>query len=226
MKIGGVPISEIRRLYTRRWWRKTYGQAAEDHLLQDLFAEKDRGFYVDVGAFHPRKYSNTYLLHKKGWRGINIDTSPAKIALFDFDRPRDINICTAVGAESGEGTLYSFEDGRSALDTMDRDTALEWAHVFNKTFTELPMPIRPLSDVLAAHGVTEIDLLNIDVEGYESQVLAGLDFDRHKPARIVCEHHGTIEEILASDVYTTLKNHGYRLVSWHRMSLILTLDAG
>ena len=50
------------------------------------------GYYVDIGAHHPVKYSNTYLLWLNGWSGINIDPLPNVMALFDKYRPKDINL--------------------------------------------------------------------------------------------------------------------------------------
>ena len=50
------------------------------------------GKYVDIGCYHPIKYSNTALLYKKGWTGINIDLNKTSIDLFNFTRLRDKNI--------------------------------------------------------------------------------------------------------------------------------------
>ena len=51
-----------------------YSQFGEDKILNELIPNKfTNGFYVDVGCFHPKKYSNTYILFRRGWRGINID---------------------------------------------------------------------------------------------------------------------------------------------------------
>ncbi|MDO8518314.1 MAG: SAM-dependent methyltransferase, partial [bacterium] len=72
---------------------KTYAQFGEDWVLAELFTDTPRGRYVDVGAHHPKRYSNTYLLYKKGWHGVNIDPNPHTIELFAKARPGDTNIC-------------------------------------------------------------------------------------------------------------------------------------
>jgi hypothetical protein len=69
-----------------------YSQNGEDIILQSLFPREHTGFYVDVGAHHPYRISNTYLLHQQGWSGINIDPNPETIAFFNRARPKDINI--------------------------------------------------------------------------------------------------------------------------------------
>ena len=104
------------------WWRRSYSQFGEDVVVLGVLSNIDKGFYVDVGSFHPRRYSNTRALHESGWRGMNIDILPRKKALFGFDRPQDINICCAVNELDQEVTCYSFGHN-SALDTIDKTQA-------------------------------------------------------------------------------------------------------
>jgi hypothetical protein len=80
----------VRRLIGLNNETDYYSQAGEDAILSNIFnyvLPTDRGFYVDVGAYHPFKHSNTYLLYRAGWRGINIDPRPGSKALFDKHRP-------------------------------------------------------------------------------------------------------------------------------------------
>ena len=88
-------------LYVTRYSNISYSLQGEDMVLKELFADKNQGFYVDVGAHHPFRFSNTYLFYKKGWRGINIDAMPRSMELFDKFRPRDINIECGVASNGG-----------------------------------------------------------------------------------------------------------------------------
>ena len=85
-------ISNVRYYFFDGYAKKSYSQEGEDLILQRFFEKQAVGFYVDVGAHHPRRYSNTYLFYKKGWSGINIDAMPNSMKRFDKYRPRDINI--------------------------------------------------------------------------------------------------------------------------------------
>ena len=70
-----------------------YSQFGEDIILREILKKEiSNGFYIDVGCYHPKKFSNTYRLYKKGWSGINIDMEEDKISLFNMVRPRDINV--------------------------------------------------------------------------------------------------------------------------------------
>jgi len=68
-----------------------YSQGAEDIILASIFGNREKGFWVDVGAHHPQRFSNTYLFSLKGWTGINIDALPGSMAIFKKMRPNDIN---------------------------------------------------------------------------------------------------------------------------------------
>ena len=69
---------------------KSYSQEGEDMVLRSFFeGQKNyKGFFVDVGAHHPYRFSNTLHFYKKGWRGINIDPQPGMQALGEGHPPK------------------------------------------------------------------------------------------------------------------------------------------
>ena len=82
--------------------RSQYSQWGEDLFITQYFHKKNKGTYLDIGCFHPYMYSNTCLLYKKGWRGINIDINSTAIDLFNIARPKDFNICTTIDKNKKE----------------------------------------------------------------------------------------------------------------------------
>ena len=87
----------LRQTYFKKVNKNFYSQFGEDKILNEIIPKKlKNGFYVDVGCFHPKKYSNTYMLYKKGWKGINIDMEKDKIEAFKIARPNDFNFLGAV----------------------------------------------------------------------------------------------------------------------------------
>ncbi len=70
----------------------SYSQEGEDLILQRFFETKENGFYIDVGAHNPTRFSNTFIFYLKGWRGINIEPTPGSKTAFDSVRPKDLNI--------------------------------------------------------------------------------------------------------------------------------------
>ena len=117
--------------YTRERWftstysRRSYSQEGEDIVLESLLGGEARGFYVDIGAHHPARVSNTYRFYKRGWRGINVDAAPGSMNLFRQVRPKDINVEAAVGMGSQKLIFYVLDD--DGLSTLDKDLAAERA---------------------------------------------------------------------------------------------------
>mgnify|MGYP001334584774 CR=1 FL=1 len=79
-------------------------------ILNRIFGNQAKGFYIDVGAHHPKRFSNTYLFYKRGWSEINIDAMPGSMKIFDKQRPRDINIEKPVSNEKKIMDFYIFNE--------------------------------------------------------------------------------------------------------------------
>jgi FkbM family methyltransferase len=185
-------LSQIKRAF---FGYRTYAQFGEDKVLAELFKGVNTGRYVDVGAHHPYRYSNTYLLYKKGWHGVNIDPNPYTITLFNKARPGDTNICSGVG-NAGELTYYRFSD--PAVNTFKKEEADKWkGKQFLAFLGTTPVEVKPLSVLVQG----PIDLLTIDAEGMDLEVLQSYDW-KVAPKVIVIE---------GNDSKPFLLEKGYRL---------------
>ena len=88
----------IKHNYFRK--KKSYSMDGEDLIISDYFSNRKKGFYIDVGCYHPLHRNNTFLLYKKGWHGINIDIHSFSIDLFNHLRPKDLNYNFAVSNDN------------------------------------------------------------------------------------------------------------------------------
>lgn len=167
----------------------SYSQEGEDIILARMLPGVVNGFYIDVGAHHPFRFSNTYLFYLRGWKGINIDASPGSMALFDRYRPRDINIEALVGVGDELVKLYVFDE--PALNTASKEVMND--RLVNapsyKLSRELDLPTRSLASILTdvVPEETQITFLSIDVEGLELEILESNDWDRFRPGIILVE---------------------------------------
>lgn len=183
-----------------------------------------RGFYVDVGAHHPVRFSNTYFFYKKGWRGINIDATPGSMSLFKWLRRRDVNLELGIGPAKGSLTFYCFDE--PALNTLSKQVADERASGGRyKIKKEVIVPILPLSEVLSQHlpSGQKIDFLSVDVEGMDEVVLRSNDWSRFRPVYVLAEDSNF--EMGAQNgetvgVYQFLTEQGYALVAKTQRTLI------
>ena len=201
-----------------------YSQFGEDIYVTKMFPKKD-GIYVDVGAHHPKRYSNTYLLHKKGWRGVNIDPNPHTIALFNRARPKDVNLCTGIGNTEGELTYYQFSD--PAVNTFSKLEADKWMGKDWITFLGTKkVRIQTLAHALSDISLdAPIDLLDIDTEGMDLEVLESNDWSVFVPKTIIVESSGfDAAEPHSHPIYQYLTKKGYALKAFIGPSLIFVLE--
>ncbi|MCS7036522.1 MAG: FkbM family methyltransferase [Saprospiraceae bacterium] len=205
-------------------YRRSYAQDGEDVVFLSFYEGMKgyKGFYVDVGAHHPVRFSNTLALYRRGWRGINIDPTPGSMRPFRLLRPRDINLELAIGLNSGKASFFCFNE--PALNTFDERTA--HIHLQNSRYyviKTIEVPVEPLLKVLKDHlpPGQKIDLLSIDVEGFDLQVLQSNDWSLYSPEFILVEEvHFSIEDYSRSAIYGFLKEKGYTLIAVMKRSLL------
>jgi FkbM family methyltransferase len=201
------------------WPVNYYGQYGEDVLLRLFFdfEEGYKGFYVDIGAYHPVEFSNTKYFYDHGWCGINIDANPVSIKEFNKIRERDINIESGVSDEQSELEYYYFGE-TSMLNSFSKEQAKAFEKKFNTTIKEIKkIKVRSINDILeenfppaTGEGV-HIDFITLDVEGFEMNVLKSFDFSKYAPDFFLVEDLGykTFKKFKTSPLYILLKDNGY-----------------
>lgn len=166
----------------------SYAQEGEDLVLARLLDAGKQGFYVDVGAHHPTRFSNTYFFYERGWRGINIEPAPEAFALFDRVRPRDINVGLGIAEAPGELTYYVFDE--TALNTFDKALKDEReARTPYRVVGTTKIQVDRLDSILRQHlpAGQIIDFMSIDVEGFDLQVLRSNDWKAYRPKFVLAE---------------------------------------
>ena len=157
-----------------------------DLIIENIFRNQKKGFYVDVGCQHPIKNNNTYLLFKKGWFGLNIDLDKDNIDLFNAARPNDENVNIAISNKIGETDLY-FYHKKSPINTISKTTSnFQKANVSEVKRIKTETLTNILSKSITKNQ--KINLLSVDVEGHELQVFEGLDFNTFGPDVIIVEY--------------------------------------
>ena len=166
----------------------SYSQEGEDMVLRRLFEGRRNGFYVDVGAHDPVRFSNTYFFYLQGWHGVNIDATPGSMERFASVRPRDKNIEAAISSRTQLLTYYQFNE--PALNTFSQQLARERNGMAGYVVTqEQSLQTRTLGDVLEEHvpPSQRIDFLSVDVEGWDSEVLISNNWNVYRPEVILVE---------------------------------------
>lgn len=213
----------LRKTFLTRHTQRHHSQFGEDVVLNDwLDKHVKQGLYVDVGCYHPSKFSNTCFLHKRGWHGINIDMDAIKVKCFDLARPGDCNVHAPVSDKKETVTVYNYS--RYGLgSTIDPEVA---ANTEMPVYSRQELETRTLTEIIDASPFAgeAVDLLTIDAEGHDFAVIRSLDMNRYKPKILLTESHlKDIHAILAQPMHLYLEAAGYRLYNWVGFTLIYAL---
>ena len=162
-------------------------------ILRRIFERQSSGFYVDVGAHHPKRFSNTQFFYERGWQGINIDAMPGSMTAFKKVRKRDINIECGVGEFQGLLNYYIFNEpalnGFSETLAKDRDSGISGYRIVKV----LKVQVYTLAAILCKNlpDGQRIDFLSIDVEGYDFEVLRSNNWEKFRPTYVLIEILGS-----------------------------------
>jgi len=206
---------------------KSYSQEGEDMILRRLFEKQQTGFYVDVGAHHPKRFSNTYFFYKQKWNGINIDAMPNSMKAFERTRPRDINIEKPISDKKQVLTYYAFNE--PALNGFSKELSAEREN--NDTnyhiIFEKDIETTTLEEILDKNlpKDQQIDFLSIDVEGLDFAVLKSNNFKKYKPKVILTEILGSnLADIENNEISKYLRTHNYSVYAKAVNTVIYRVD--
>ncbi len=141
-----------------------------DYKLRKIMNYK-HGFFVEVGGHDGVTQSNTKLFETfYKWHGILIEPSPKLYNVLCKNRPNSICYQCALGSFEEEGTyVYGDFDG-STMSSINGERLNRPAD--QKVF------VRSLQSLLDELNMTHVDFLSLDTEGYEWNILKGIDFEK------------------------------------------------
>ena len=219
-------ISILKRKF--KYQKQSYSFNGVDLIVNYIFKNKKEGFYLDIGAQHPISNNNTYILFKRGWKGINIDLDKKNIDLFKIARPDDFNLNYAISDTEKEVDLFFYHDS-SPINTLSKKVSnFQKANVSQVKKIKTTTLDNVLDEISPQH---RIDFMNIDVEGYEEQVLKGFNINKFKPYVISIEYldlemnkleltNNDINNLLNSNLYQFFIKNDYYFVNWLHGDLI------
>ena len=163
----------------------SYSQNGEDLSLIRQLSNHPIGYYLDVGAHHPFRFSNTALLNSKGWIGTNIEPNPSSIALFNDARPNDVNICIGLGDSNSFETYYEYKE--QALNTISKERMEKLLNLGISPTSLSKIQVFESKSVLEGLFSPDTYVFNIDVEGLDFKVIQNLDYANFYPCYILIE---------------------------------------
>lgn len=206
-------LVDFKNNYFNGFGRLSYSQEGEDMILARLLENQNIGFYVDVGAHHPMRFSNTYFFYKKGWRGINIDAMPGSMKAFDKMRPKDINIEKPIASKKQILTYYAFNEPALNGFSKELSESRDGLNNFKIEFTK-DIETETLEEILDKNLPSNqvIDFLSVDVEGLDFDVIKSLNLKKYRPRVILVEIlESSLSAIQIDPIYNFLLEEDYEV---------------
>ena len=197
-------LYKIQKIYKNKKPNSHYAEFAEDVMVNRILKKIKKGFYVDIGAYHPYKGSLTYNLYSRKWNGMNLDISKSSIDLFNIARPSDININCAVSEFNGETFYYENSPINQQNSLIPQDDNQK----------KIKIQSYKLSEILKMHNINSVDYINIDTEGNELEVLMGIDFSKINPTLFTIEDNSfDLNNEIKKKKIIFLKEKNYELIN-------------
>ena len=162
---------------------RSYSQTGEDKILSNLFNSFGRLkiSYLDIGTNHPMMINNTYLFYKRGGQGVCVEPNPEMCKLIRKIRPGDTCLNLGIGADADDSAKFYLMSSHP-LSTFSKEEAMELDAVGKYTIKEiLTVPVKNINAIIEENFDAPIDLVSIDVEGWNEQIVRSFDFSRSRP---------------------------------------------
>jgi FkbM family methyltransferase len=197
----------VRDVYSYRTGQRrgSFSQHGEDRFIFERFMQKRSGFYVDVGASHPYRLSNTYLLYENGWRGVTVEPIPLLGRLHRKWRPEDILVPKAIGLAAGR--LEFKEMLPSVLSTLDTETAQNYvAEGKAQLLRSYDIDVITLNQLFRDYaGQQRVDFLSLDMEGLDGSIITSCEFNEVRPSVICIEANEQMDRAAMLAYFKTQK---------------------
>lgn len=201
----------------------SYSQNREDLIIHKLLSNKNKGFYIDIGAYDPNRFSNTKYFYNKGWSGINIEPNTGNYKRFLKSRRHDVNLNVGIGSITGKTTFYEFFP--DTLSTFSTKEVMHYQKIGFQLINKRKVSILRLDNVIEKYCANKrIDFLSIDTEGFEMEVLKSNNWKRFKPTLICIESYTFQADFAPSRERVDIKNYllskGYEITYINSTNII------
>ncbi|MGZ0017453.1 FkbM family methyltransferase [Yeosuana sp. AK3] len=203
-------IEKLKR-FIRRRYNISFSKSGDDIQLMKLINNNTPGTYVDIGCWHPIKASNTYFFHLRKWKGLCIDPNPELKSLYEKYRTSDNFINVGVGNPNSILQYYMFEE--SSMNTFSKEF-VDKHQLHSQIKKTKNIPVYSLKEILDENlnKNDRLDFFDIDVEGYDLEVLKTNDWNIYRPKVITVETDVSIRKDISSELVNYLESKNYKLV--------------
>lgn len=210
-------------------YKRSYSQSGEDIIVAGLmkFFHISKVRYLDIGAYDPKRLSNTYFFYENGHSGVCIEPNPNLFSNIKKARPRDICLNIGIGdGKKNESTFYVLNP--PTLSTFSKEEADKMVREKSATLVETRrMRLESINSIIEKNFEGTPDFISLDVEGLDAEILKSFDFERFRP-KVFC-----IETISYSkdnsgkkdmEIFDIMTKNGYKVYADTHVNTIFIED--
>jgi FkbM family methyltransferase len=196
-----------------------FGVGNMDEKIIQKYFNYENGFYLEIGGNDGITQSNTANLEFfKNWTGMLVEPIYEKYNLMLANREKSICVNKCVSDKDGDivkfnnVNLMSFVENSRKSKEDDEFWMSEGERCQNIVRSSIELKTIKLQTLLDDHNINKIDFFSLDVEGYELQVLKGLDFNKIRPDYILieCTHK--------EDIFTFMNENQYEMIEFYNIN--------
>ena len=156
------------------------------------------------------RYSNSEHFYRSGWSGINIEPDPTAFKKLASRRLRDTNL--NIGISSQEGTMNFYKFSPSTHSTFSDADAETFSKAGFQIISKEPVRVATLANVLKEYcKADKIDFLSVDTEGFDLEVLKGMDWNLYKPT-VICAEDPACKDVLEPLGYSVIGQTRFNII--------------
>lgn len=170
----------------------TFSQNGEDKLFEVLFCflfKSTPHRYLDIGSNDPVFHNNTYLSYINGGSGVLVEPNPHFAKRTLIKRPRDVFYNAGIAFGDNKNAIYYDFGEHSELNTFSESVGenveRNWKHLGVKLKQKILLPLLDINKILNAQFKNGLDILSMDVEGFDFSILKLINFEIVRP-KLIC----------------------------------------
>jgi FkbM family methyltransferase len=215
----------------RRWRHRVGGDAPTrpiEQVIEAFARSHPRASFVQVGSNDGVKFDPICRqVRVRPWTGVMVEPVPYLFERLEAQHGggRRVRLENAAVADHDGGQPFYFlaearpgdvvPDWYDALGSFRRDVVLSHReHIpdIEARLQTTEVPCITFEALCRKHGLTRLDLVHIDTEGYDFEVIKLIDLDRWMPTVLLFEHkHLSADDHVACAAH--LERHGYDLMA-------------
>jgi Methyltransferase FkbM domain len=172
---------------------RRFSRNVEEWIIRDFFQDRRDGVFLDVGANHYMKESNTYYLEiQLGWSGVAIEAIGEFAEGYRLNRPRT-KFVGMFASDVPDTSVSLFVPPNNSLTAS---SSKEFTVRLGTPGVARSVPTTTLTVALEQAGVDKLDFMSMDIELSEPKALSGFDIDRFQPVFVCIESHHEVRQAI------------------------------